>query len=91
MRLISLALNHWREIDGWAVGHGLDDLRKLPLSRFCSFMWWYATKDAEGSEVAKFEARLWRPVPGAVAQGPWSPEAETAAFKGLKAQLQPNK
>jgi hypothetical protein len=88
LRLVMIALDNWREIEGFAVSQGLEDLRKMRLGRFCSFIYWYATRNAEDeASKRKFDARLWQPPPGEVAKGPWSPEAETAAFAGLKAGL----
>lgn len=67
----------------------MKDLRTLPLDRFCNFVWWWWTKDApDSTEVAKIRARLWVPPKGiAPTTGPWSPEAETAAFKALSTSL----
>lgn len=88
LRLTNIALDHWREIDGFAVSQNMPDLRTLPLGRFCSFVYWWATRGADDEATkAKFDSRLWQPPPGEVAQGPWSPEAETAAFASVKAAL----
>jgi hypothetical protein len=85
VRLASIAVEHWRYIDGFAVSQGVQDLRTLPLDRFCSFVTWWATRNAEKeSDIRQFEARLWRPVAGAEAAGPWSREAETSAFQALR-------
>lgn len=80
--------NEW-EFEGYAVSQNMPPLGELPLSRFCSFVRWYLTKDAEKqSEVTKFEMQLFRPPPNAtVVAGPWSAEAETQAFGALKARL----
>ncbi|HEY1319096.1 MAG TPA: hypothetical protein VGF32_02565 [Streptosporangiaceae bacterium] len=87
-----LALYHWAEIDGYAASRNMPDLRDLPVERFCNFVWWYATRNAESrAEVDKLRAQLWRPPPAAVrsapAVGPWSPAAETAAIGALKSAL----
>ena len=88
LRLVTLAIEHWRELDGFAVSQNMPDLRELPLGRFISFIYWWATRNAEtDTERSKFDARLWRPPPGEEAKGPWSPEAEAAAFSALKAGL----
>lgn len=88
VRLASIAAQHWRAVDGYAAAHGADDLRLLPLDRFCSYMWWWATRNAEKeSDIRSFEAKLWRPPPGQRAVGPWSPEEETRAFAALKQGL----
>ena len=87
LRLTSLALDHWREIDGFAVSQNMPPLQRLPLSRFCNFVYWWATRNGEDTDRQKFDSRLWRPPPGEVARGPWAPEAESSAFAGLKAGL----
>jgi len=60
----------------------------MPLGRFCSFMWWYCTRNASQQDIDKFRTRLWQPVQGEVipANSPWSAENETKAFQALKAQ-----
>ena len=75
-------------IDGYALGHGVD-LEALRLDRFCNFMWWFITRNAESEQaVEKLRARLWMPPAGEVpAGGPWSAGAETAAFKALQASV----
>lgn len=85
-RLVYLAGQHWPVIDGMLASQGVDPL-SLPWDRFLNTIYWWATRDATSQAVAKFEAQLWRPPPNeAPAPGsPWSPEAETAAFKALKA------
>jgi hypothetical protein len=89
IRLCRVALDHWRDLDGWAVAQRLKDLRKMPLDRFVNLVWYWATKDAPSeADLAKFEAQIWRPLPGmAATEGPWSPEAENAALASLKAGL----
>jgi hypothetical protein len=88
LRLTALALDSWRELDGFAVSQNMPDLRTLPLFRFASFVYWWATRNAEDATARmKFDSHLWMPPPGEVAQGPWSVEAETSAFAGLKAGL----
>lgn len=89
MRLVRIATDHWQDIDGWAVAHGMPPLPSLPLGRFVNFIWWWATRSfQEESEREKFRAALWRPPVGEVAErGPWSREGETRAFGALRAQL----
>jgi hypothetical protein len=77
-------------VDGYAVGHGLGDLRDLPIDRFTNFVWWLWTNNGSEQDKAKFKARLWMPPKGQAVtdkRSPWSPEAESAAFAGLKAAL----
>lgn len=88
LRLTSTALDRWADLDGWAASLNLPDLRDLPLERFCNLVWYWLTKDAEDpNEVDKFKTKLWQPPKGEVGQGPWSAEAETAAFVALKRQV----
>lgn len=89
MRLADLALKYWRYVDGYAAAHGQTSrLADLDLDRFCSLVWWWATRNAEkDSDIRKFESRIWRPPEGEVAAGPWSPEAEQSAFAALKQGL----
>lgn len=67
----------------------MEDLRSLPLDRFCNYVYWMATKESTATEVDKFRARLWRPPKGATPdqRSPWSEVNETSAFQGLKAGL----
>lgn len=89
------ALQHWDVIDGYAVGHNVPDVRTLPLDRFCNFIWWLSTRNANETDQAKARAQLWRPppvVPGKVAtpidpRSPWSAENEAKALASLKAGL----
>jgi hypothetical protein len=94
LRLAGLALEHWAELDGYAVAHNMPPLPELPLDRFNSFVWWFFTRNADDpKEVEKFRLKLWRPPPHVVPtrDSPWSAENETAAFSGLKAALSPGK
>jgi hypothetical protein len=86
-RLIRLAREHWVTLDGDAALLGLD-LLALPFDRFLNAVYRFATKDANPDAVRSFDARLWIPPRGVVpTRGPWSPEAETNAFLGLKNAL----
>lgn len=91
MRLASLALKHWHALEGYAVAHGQPlALPNLSVARFCSYVWWWATRNAEKEQdIRNFEAQLWRPPAGEVvpAQSPWSSESETSAFAALKQAL----
>lgn len=87
MRLAGIAQDNWRSVDGFAASQNMPDLREMPLDRFCSFIYWWATRNAEKeADIRKFEAQLWRPPVGVVpdAGSPWSAEAETSAFAALK-------
>ena len=77
----------WAVLDGYALGHGLD-LESLRLDRFCNFVWWFMTRNAESEqEVEKLRATLWQPPAGEAAAGPWAPEAESASFSAFKDSL----
>jgi hypothetical protein len=86
-RLGHLAVTNWMDFDGYAVAHNLPDLRRMPLGRFCSYIWHMATRNGDGPSVAKFSARLWMPPKGTMpdARSPWSAENETRAFAAVKA------
>lgn len=71
----------------------MQDLRTLPLDRFCNFLWWWMTRNANNQQtIEKMKATLWRPPPSAAnkpidRRSPWAPEAEQAGFAALKAGL----
>lgn len=70
------------------MSQGLPDLRRLPLDRFCNFIWWWLTRNASSNvDVEKVRLALWRPPPGTRPdpRGPWGAEAEKSAFAALKA------
>lgn len=89
-RLLGSARAEWSAFDGWAAASlaGGDPL-DLPPDRFFALIYHWITREGEPDQVEKFNTRLWRPPPGrAAAPGsPWSAEAETAAFRGLSAQV----
>ena len=87
-RLLAIAIKNWASVDGYAVGHGID-LGKMPLHRVCNFVYWLFTRNGQDTDIAKFDAKLWRPPVGAIpdARSPWSAENETKAFQALKSQL----
>lgn len=87
LRLAQIAEERWAELDGFSVSRNMPNLEDLPLDRFANFVWWYLTKDLDHTNVEKFRARLWQPPKGQRGQGPWAPNAETAAFKALQAQM----
>lgn len=86
----------WPRFDGWLASQGIDPL-ELPTDRLLNLIYHYLVRDGDrGSKegqaaLRKFEAQLWRPPVGQVGEGVWSAEAETAAFRSLKARLQPDK
>jgi hypothetical protein len=63
------------------------DPLKLSVERFCHLVWFWMTDGATPEDVARVEAQLWLPPPGEEPVGPWSVEAEMAAFNALQAQL----
>ena len=87
-RLVALAVEHWKDLDGFAVAHAIPSLHDLSLDRFCNFVWWWATREADQKERDRFERRLYQPPKGyAPKTGPWSAEAETSAFASLRQSL----
>lgn len=87
-RLIGLIKNEWSAFDGLLASQDVDPML-LPFDRFLNTVHWWATKEATQESLTRFERRLWMPPKGeAPAPGsPWSPEAETAAFASLAAQV----
>jgi len=88
-RLAATALGHWEELDGFAVAHNMPPLEKLPLDRFCNFIYWRITDGADATELAKFRAQLWMPPRGTQPdpRSPWSPENEKAALMAFQSQI----
>lgn len=94
-RLVATAVAHWEEFDGYAVAHGMKPLQKLPLDRFCSFVYWMLTRNGDENAIAKFRADLWMPTPEAMSdpesvadeRSPWNPANENKALAAFKAQL----
>ena len=93
VRLVRTAVANWDTLDGYAVAHGMGDLRDLSLERFCNFVWYMLTHNSEKKDVDQMRSRLWVPPPKSQApipkNSPWSAESETAAFRAVKAQLMP--
>ena len=87
-RLTAVAVDQWRDLDGYAVAHNMGRLSEMPLDRFTNFVWWWATREADQKERDRFERRLYQPPKGyAPKVGPWSAEAETNAFASLRQSL----
>lgn len=87
-RLIALAVEHWTDLDGYAVAHSIPRLQELDIDRLCNFVWWWVTHNADQKERDKFKRRLFMPPKGEeVTTGPWSAEAETSAFSALRQSL----
>lgn len=91
IRFLRLYEDHIEDIDGYVVGHNLDDVLDLPLNRFGHFIWWWFTRNGgDPGEIAKFRSELWRPPRGTMvtdSSSPWSPESETAALKAFAAEM----
>lgn len=89
LRLLSAVIARWEELDGYAVAHGMPDLRDLPLGRLCNFAYWKFTENGDQQFIEKFRARLWMPPKGVVpdARSPWAPQNETAGLAALSAQV----
>lgn len=88
-KLLGFATSNWPDLDGWATARGIE-LLDLPLARFEHLVWFYLIRNVESDheQIEKVRIQLWRPPRGVVAdRGPWSAEAETAAFGALKAQV----
>ena len=86
-RLLGLAEDYWVRFDGWCAASGFDPL-EMTFDRMLNVLEYWATLDAEETDLKKWEARLWRPPKGEApaAGSAWSPEAETSAFAALKKQ-----
>lgn len=89
-RFLTLALDNYPIIDGWAAAHGMDPA-DLSLSRFCNFIYWWATRNADAESINKFDQQLWRPPPGDTSpipdESPWSAKSELAASHAARAAL----
>ncbi|QGJ89447.1 hypothetical protein PBI_SMARTIES_43 [Microbacterium phage Smarties] len=59
----------------------------MPFPAFLDFVYYMLTRNADDQAVEKFRRNLWMPPKGVApdARSPWSPEAETAAFRAAKA------
>lgn len=57
------------------------------MAGFLDFVYYLMTRNADEGAVEKFRRNLWMPPKGVApdARSPWSPEAETAAFRAVKA------
>lgn len=87
---MAFAAHNFEDLDGLAASLGMPELRDLSLSRLCNWIWWVQTRNCETeAERAKIKAKLWQPPAGAPepTKGPWSPEAEMAAFNSLRRGL----
>lgn len=81
-RLAQLAVQNWEDYNGYAVAHGMPDLRAMPVSHFLDFVWYLTTRNGDQKEVEKFRRSVWMPPKGVKpdARSPWSAENETKAF-----------
>lgn len=58
------------------------------MDRFLSLVYFWIVRDLDADQVKQIDAKLWRPPKGEVpTQGPWTAEAEKAAFKSLMGQI----
>lgn len=89
LRLASMAREHWRDVNGYALSCGLrgDDLLDMEVDDFTSFVWFWATRNADKEGLEKFKTTLWQPPAGEEGEGVWSAESETAAFNQLASAL----
>jgi len=69
------------------VKEGVDPM-ELPLDRLLNFVYFWATEEATEEDRRKFDAQVFRPLPGKAATvGPWAPENENKALHSLGASL----
>lgn len=89
LRLLLALVEQYETLDGYALAHGMPDLREADLRRLCNFVYWFLTRNGDEAGIAKFRARLWMPPKGVAPdkRSPWAPEAETAALRNLAAGL----
>ncbi len=89
LRLLATLVEQFETLDGYAVAHGVPDLRALDLSRLCNYVYWFLTKDGDEQGVAKFRAKLWQPPKGQRpdARSPWSAENESKAFAAFASSV----
>lgn len=88
-RLSKAAVTGWETLDGFAVAHGLDDPRELPLQRFTALVWYLMTRNLDEQGVTRLRARLWVPPKGSVipSNSPWSAENEMKNLRALEMRL----
>lgn len=86
-RLLSHARRNWVRLDGKAVWSRID-LLDLPIDRFLNALYHDLSRELDEPARRRLDAMLWIPPPDVVpTAGPWSPQAETQAFKAVKAAL----
>lgn len=73
-------------LDGYGVAHGVNP-RREPLDRFCAFVYYMTTRNADAKGIQKFDTQLWMPPKGVMPdrRSPWSPENETKMFQAARA------
>lgn len=59
----------------------------MTMGAFLDFVYYLFTRNGDEQSVEKFRRTLWMPPKGVAPdpRSPWSPEAETAAFRAAKA------
>ena len=89
VRLLATLVAEWPTLDGYAVAHGMGDLRDLPIERGCNYVYYRLTDNADEKGLTKFKSRLWMPPKGEEpdARSPWSAENEAKAFAALSSRL----
>lgn len=81
-------MHYWADLDGYTTAHGGPNLRSLPVSRFCSLVWWWITRNAESeSDIDRIRDQIWAPPKGEEAVGVWSAEAETDSLMAMMSDL----
>src|SRR5690606_34225059 len=63
-RLSQLAVRRWEEVNGYAVAHGLPDLRAMTMGAFLDFVYYLFTRNGDEQSVEKFRRTLWMPPKG---------------------------
>lgn len=86
--MLGVGTHYWADLDGYTTAHGGPNLRRLPIKRFCSLVWWFITRNAESeADIEKLREQVWLPPKGEEGQGVWSAEAETDSFHNLMTDL----
>lgn len=85
-RLLALIGQDWARFDGSRI----DDPLEMPIDRFLStiYSYWIRENQLERTAIMNLDRILWMPPAGVIPiAGPWTAEAEAAAFSAVKAQL----
>lgn len=89
LRLILSAESQWARFDGWCASLGIEPLELAP-DRFLNLIYYWLVRYADEAEQGKIDRQLWMPpvgYTGPITEGPWTAEAEMAAFNAFAAEL----